>query len=159
MPATSRRRLLRSLAVGAPGATAGCLSDGGSPATESSTDTPVGTNLTEWERSTDCVTTAKRDDMDELYDSVISVEEVGRSRPARFAHVEFSALTAAERDILRTVTGDGGYATCDPSPAFGRFVDRVQQRQHQKETTMVYLERNGTYYGLYVEVTDQVCSW
>jgi len=159
MPAVPRRRLLRSLAAGALGATAGCLSDGGSPATESSTDTPIGTNLTEWERSTDCVTTAKRDDMDELYDSVISVEQVGRSRPARFAHVEFSALTAAERDILRTVTDDGGYATCDPSPAFGRFVNRVQQRQHQEETTMVYLERNGTYYGLYVEVTDQVFSW
>ena len=159
MPATSRRRLLRSLAAGALGATAGCLSDGGSPATESSTDTPVGTNLTEWERSTDCVTTAKRDDMDGMYDSVISVEQVGRSRTARFAHVEFADLTAAERDIVRTVTDDGGYATCDTSTAFGRFVDRVQQRQQQEETTMVYLERNGTYYGLYVEVTDKVFSW
>ena len=159
MPSIPRRRLLRSLAAGALGSTAGCLSDGGSPAAGSSTDTPVGTNLTGWERSTDCITTEKRDDMDEMYDSVISVEQVGRSRPARFAHVEFADLTTAERDILRTVTDDGGYATCDTSTAFGRFVNRVQKRQQQAETTMVYLERNGTYYGLYVEVTDQVFSW
>lgn len=97
--------------------------------------------------------------MDEMYDSVIAVDRVEGSLGGGYSVVEFADLTAGEREILRTVTEEGGYATCNPSESFERFLTRVWEHKDRQDETMVYLRRNGTYYGLYVESTDQGVSY
>ena len=129
--------------------------------TVAETETTGGHPLTNWERSTDCVTTEERDDMDAMYDSVIKVAGVAEELPDGYAPIHFSKLPAAEKKILRAVTTEGGYGTCDPSEAFHRFVERVANRGERQDADRmhVYLERDGTYYRLYVEVTDQVFAY
>ncbi len=121
------------------------------PKTETS-----GHPLTNWERSTDC-----EGEHDGMYDSVVKVARVAEELPEIYDPIEFSKLPEAEKDILREVTSVGGYGTCNTSDAFDSFVDRVtDHREHQESDEMhVYLERDGTYYGLYVEVLDQVYAY
>lgn len=157
----TRRDLLGSGAALALGGLAGCSGVVGRPATE--TATPRGdesgdgeTALTDWERSTDC-----EGEHDGMYDSVIRVERVAASVDAEYAPIAFDDLTMGEREILRAVTEDGGYGTCDPSEAFDRFVDRVVDHgeRQRADGNRIYLECDDTYYGLYVEVSDQVYAY
>lgn len=179
----TRREVLRAGSALSVGAFAGCIAgSGGSnvnpserfdadpskqsdtdPAKQSTTESPKKTDettgatssLTDWERSTDC-----EGEHDRMHDSVVEVERVATSVDDDYAPIAFSSCTPGERDILRTVTEDGGYGTCDPSDAFHRFVERViDHTERQTEDRHVYLEREGTYYGLYVEVSDQVYAY
>ena len=154
----------RRTVVGAVGAAfaslAGCAAIGRQPSTASpkNTDetTPKATSsLTDWKRSTDC-----EGEHDSMHDSVIRVEEVATTLGDDYAPIDFSTLSSGEKPILRTVTEEGGYGTCDPADAFHRFVDRVTDHtERQREDRRVYLERGGTYYRLYVEVLDQVYAY
>ncbi|WP_156224405.1 hypothetical protein [Haloferax gibbonsii] len=160
-----RRAILGTLCGILTGLGAGCLSNSSTGLNQQSTatSTPVGTvneaDLTDWERSTDCITTGERDDLDEMYDSVIKVEQVKNSLSGDYAPIKFTELTEGEKQILRTVTEKGGYATCDFPDSFGKFVNRVREHKGRQEGTMVFLKRDNTYYGLYVEVTDQGISY
>lgn len=154
MRSPTRRRWLQVIAAGATAACAGCT---GAPAgTESdpgtgSESTDGGESLTDWERSTDC-----EGEHDGMHDSVIAVERVTNSLEEGYAPIHFSDLTPGEKDILRTVMEEGGYGTCDASGSFRRFIDRVVDRRRRQERDEVYLEREATYYRLYVEKLDQV---
>lgn len=166
MPHPTRRRLLQASGLVVPGALAGCL---GLPS-RSTTETPTGTDtspsdrssettddgasLTEWKRSTDC-----EGEYDGMHDSVIRVKAVSDGHGDGYAPIHFSNLSPAEQDILRVVTEEGGYGTCDASDAFDRFVDRVQDRRQRQSEDGVYLERETTYYRLYVEKLDQVYAY
>ena len=110
----------------------------------------------DWERSTDC-----ERDPDSTYDSVIEVQRVTSMLDDAYAPIHFSALTAGEKTVLRTVTEVGGYGACEVSDAFERFVDRVMdhwRRQDDATEMAIYLERDGTYYGPYIEQSDQVIA-
>lgn len=177
MPEPSRRHLLRSTAASlatatAAGALAGCLSDQPGNSTRSTTssrtttsagkptDTTDGqSDLLSWEESPDCITSGERDDMDSMYDSVISVQSVVDDIDDAYAPIRFADLTTAEQDVLRTVTTEGGYATCETGDAFDRFLDRVREHLERQDDRTVFLEREATYYGLYVEDLDQVYSY
>lgn len=154
MSGPTRRRWLQVIAVGATGTCAGCT---GAPAgTESDPGTESETtdddeSLTDWERSTDC-----EGEHDGMHDSVITVEGVRDSLDEEYAPIHFSDLTPGEKEILRTVTEEGGYGTCDASNSFTRFTDRVIDHRGRQEKEDVYLEREATYYQLYVEKLDQV---
>lgn len=91
-----------------------------------------------------------------MHDSVIRVEAVSDGHPDEYAPIHFSNLSPAEQDILRVVTEEGGYGTCNASDAFDRFVDRVQDRRQRQSEDGVYLERVTTYYRLCVEKLDQI---
>lgn len=124
-----------------------------------SEDPPDEDDLTGWEKSTDCERTPAG-----MYDSVIEVEEVVDDVGDEYAPIALSELTAEETAILRSVTEDGGYATCDTSDGFLRFIQRVGiHREEQTETAAadmhIYLERDGTYYRLYVEKLDEVYAY
>lgn len=97
--------------------------------------------------------------MDEHYDSTIAVDHVTRSLDGAYAPIRFATLTGRERDLLDTVTTDGGYSTCDGGDAFDRFVERVHEHLQRQDDTMAYLERDGVYYGLRVEVKDEGISY
>jgi hypothetical protein len=123
--------------------------------TTSDEPTDTASALTDWERATDC-----EGEYDGMHDSVLRVEDVTTDLDAAYAPIHFSNLTDDEQAILRPVTEEDGYGTCDASEAFDRFVDRViDAAERQEEDDAVYLERNGTYYRLYVEVTDQVYAY
>lgn len=72
--------------------------------------------------------------------------------------INFADLSEGEKEILRTVTREGGYGTCEKSEAFERFLDRVRDFQDRRNTDRygVDFERDGVYYGLSVESLDQV---
>ncbi|WP_227134122.1 hypothetical protein [Halorubellus salinus] len=162
MPDRTRRRLLQT-AVGVAAATAtaalgGCLSTpAGGGGTESEHTAPG--NLTAWDHTPDCETSAERDAMDEHYDSTIAVDHTTTSLDGGYAPIRFADLRDDERDLLDAVTTDGGHSTCDPSNAFDRFVGRVREHLDRQDDTMAYLDRGGVYYGLRVEVTDQGISY
>jgi hypothetical protein len=141
----------------------------GIPVTEApaDSDTPTTTSenpadedrLTGWERSADCERTPTG-----MYDSVIEVKQVVEELGDEYVPIRFSELTPEETAILRTVTEEGGYATCDTSGGFLRFIERVgthreQQRDSAAEDMHIYLERDGTYYRLYVEKLDEVYAY
>jgi hypothetical protein len=154
----TRRRVLQASGVVALGALAGCSAMADQAATnpqEDPTETTVdGDSLTDWERSTDC-----EGKYDGMHDSVIKVQQVTTSLGNAYDPIHFSNLSTEEQSILRTVTEEGGYRTCDTSDAFQAFVERVSEhRQRQAETRRVYLKREEIYYGLYVEKLDQVYS-
>lgn len=156
---SNRRRLLRVGSALAVGTLAGCLGGGGS-ATESPSPSPPkrtadGTEthpLTDWERSTDC---------DSMHDSVVSVKRVRESLGRDYDPIRFADLTDGEKRILRAVTTEGGYGTCEAGESFHRFVERVGDHGSRQaaDDMRVYLERDGTYYGLYVENLDQVYAY
>lgn len=150
-----RRRLLVASNAVMISVLAGCATTADQPDTASSTSsreqTDSNSSLTDWTSSVDC-----EGEPDAMHDSVIKVEEVTENLGPEYDPIQFSSLSAAEQSILKTVVEDGGYATCEPSDAFEQFVDRVQDRSHQSERMRVYLEREGTYYRLYVEVLDEV---
>lgn len=157
-----RRNVLHAAAgIGLAGL-AGCLdrSVGSSRETNTPSDRPgSGESLTDWEASTDCDRTPTG-----MYDSIISVEQVLVELPDGYVPIRFGALSENEKDILRTVTEVGGYATCDASDAFVRFVGRVgthreKQRDSVAEDMHVFLERAGSYYRLYVEKQDEVFAY
>lgn len=175
MERPTRRRLLSAGGAVALGAVAGCLAgaDGSSPGdsedpggpedpngSEDPKDSddpedPGGTtdpdSLTDWERSTTC---------DRMHDSVISVQEVRTTIEDRFVPIHFSELPDDEQGILGVVLEEGGYGTCDASDAFSGFVSRVSDRRRRQDgDASAYLERDGTYYGLYVEQGDQVFTY
>lgn len=106
-------------------------------------------SLTDWERSTDC---------DGMSDSVIRVDHVTTSLGNEYAPIHFTDLSPEEQEILRIVTEEGGYGTCDASDAFNRFDSRVIEHAIIQDSDCVYLERDCIYYGLYVETLDQVSS-
>lgn len=162
MPNVSRRRFLRARAGAAATtgsvALTGCLSTlGGDRGVEREHTVPG--NLTAWDRTPDCVTVEERDGMDEHYDSTIAVAHTTSDVDGGYAPIRFETLSDAERELLDAVTTDGGHSTCDLSDAFERFVVRVREHLQRQEDTMVYLERDGVYYGLRVEVTDQGVSY
>lgn len=143
----TRRRLLQASSSIAIGALAGCLASmdpSGTESPETSDETTRDTgSLTDWERSTNC-----EGDPDGMYDSVIKVKRVTSSLGDDYVPIHFSALSADEQSILRTVTEEGGYGTCDTSNAFDRFVERVYDHvKRQDGNRHVYLERKNTYYG------------
>jgi hypothetical protein len=174
----NRRSLLAGLSAAVVG-TAGCLGRSGfggstdpttdTEATPTTSDTDPTTDqsetkqkketdeenasaLTDWERSTDC---GKKHGS--MHDSVVTVAAVRASVGDGYAPIRFSDLSTAEKDILRPVTEEGGYGTYEAGDAFGRFVQRMRDHQEkQDERRHVFLERDGTYYRLYVEVSDQV---
>jgi len=116
-------------------------------------------DLTDWESSTACDKTPTG-----MYDSVIKVKQVVTDLTEEYVPIRFSELTSPEKAILRPVTEEGGYVTCDPSDGFLRCIERVgTHRDKQSETTAedmhVYLEREGTYYRLYVEKLDEVYAY
>lgn len=152
----SRRHVLQSSGVLAVGALAGCSVITRGAGTESPDTAPDdSSSLTEWERSTDC-----EQEPSQMHDSVIKVARVTSDLDSEYIPIHFANLSTEEQAILRTVTEDGGYGTCDPSDAFHRFVDRVFDRtQRQTDNSEVYLERDGTFYGLYVEVSDEVYAY
>lgn len=94
-----------------------------------------------------------------MHDSVVKVTRVTSTIDPDYIPIHFADLPSAERAILRPVTETGGYGTCDPSDAFHRFVDRVFDRTQRQPENSVYLERDGTFYGLYVEVSDEVYAY
>lgn len=155
----SRRALLRAAAVAGCGVS-GCLgstfhADSGSPAaTASSTPTATPAHpdaLTTWERSTDC---------DAMHDSAIAVNAVAADVPDGRSPVRFADLTAGERGILRAVTTEGGYATCEVSESFQRFLERVRETVEAQDGAMrVWIARGDRYYRLYVEKQDQVFAY
>lgn len=150
-----RRTILGAVGVGLA-SLAGCTAGREHPGAESpkGTGEPPGnaSSLVDWERSTDC-----EGEYDGMHDSVIAVTRVATTLEEGYAPIRFSDLPSGERDVLRTVTEEGGYASCDPPDAFHRFVDRVvDHTERRTDSDGVYLEREGTYYGLYVEVLDQV---
>lgn len=161
-----RRRILHASGVVATGVLTGCIgtpaeSDSGPPAktdTEPagspSETTKDGGSLTNWERSTDC-----EGEHDGMHDSIIKVERVTDSLGNGYAPIHFSDLSSAEQVILRTVTEEGGYGTCDTSHAFNQFVERVTDHRRRQNKDDVYLERDGTYFKLYIEKLDQVYAY
>jgi|GEM_PF-1009918 hypothetical protein len=172
MPEPSRRGLLRDAAASlatatAAGVLAGCVSDGpgnGTRTTTSSTtkptdDDPDGSDLTDWDESPDCITSGERDDQDAMYDSVISVQSVNERIADTYAPIQYADLTAPEREVIDAVTTDGGYATCETGEGFDRFLDRVREHGEKQDLRTIFLERDDTYYGLYVEDLDQVYSY
>lgn len=151
----SRRRVLRLSSGVTVGVLAGCVSTDGKPATESpntSTTTDDTSSITNWERSTGC---------DSMHDSVISVKRVTTSLEDEYMPIRFADLSPDEQTILRTVTEEGGYGTCTTSEAFQQFLNRVSDHTARQDgdSARVYLERKGTYYGLYVEDLDQVYAY
>ncbi|QLG63189.1 hypothetical protein [Halorarum salinum] len=161
-----RRSIISTMGAGLV-SFAGCIAGGGQSDTDppkrtdtespESTDGPADntTSLTDWERSTDC-----EGEYDGMYDSVIRVERVTTSLGDEYTPIHFTNLTSEEQTILRPVTEKGGFGTCDASDAFHRFVDRISDTSERQDGDMhVYLDREGTYYGLYVEVQDQVYAY
>jgi len=127
--------------------------------TDTADDTADQDDLTEWESSTACEKTPTG-----MYDSVIKVRQVVADVGAEYVPIRFSELTSTEKTILRPVTEEGGYATCETSDGFLRFIERVgTHREEQSETAAedmhIYLEREGTYYRLYVEKLDEVYAY
>lgn len=159
----TRRRLLQATSGIVVGAIAGCIGSPNESVPENQTTTgdertktPEETtagddSLTDWERSTDC-----EGEEDGMHDSVIKVEQIRDGIDEEYDAIHFSDLTSDEQEILRTVTEEGGYGTCDASDVFDRFVDRVSDRRQRQDKDGVYLERDDTYYRLYVEKLDQV---
>lgn len=131
---------------------------GAEPTTDDPTTTVESTasrsDLTSWERSTDC---------DGMHDSVIKVEWVASSIRDAFAPIEFSELPEAEQALLEPVVTEGGVGTCEPSDAFVRFSERVaehwsEQNEDGDGPRVVALAYDGRYFGLYVEKDDEVYS-
>lgn len=154
MAPPSRRRVLKASSALALGTFAGCLgrsdrTDTKSP--ECRDELPDDTDsLTDWERSTDC---------DDLYEGLITVERVTTSLGDEYAPIRFAELSSEEKEVLRAVTEDGGYATCDTSRAFDLFEDRVSEHAYnEQDPDCVYLERECIYYGLYVQKLDEMIS-
>lgn len=159
----TRRHLLQATSGIVAGTIAGCIgapnesvpenqTTSGNERTKSPIETTAGDDsLTDWERSTDC-----EGEEDGMHDSVVKVEGVRDSIGQEYDAIHFSDLTSGERDIVCKVTEEGGYGTCDASDAFDRFVDRVSDRRQRQDKDGVYLERDDTYYRLYVEKLDQV---
>lgn len=154
-----RRRFVTSLFAIGTASGAGCLGDGlptGGSTTES-TDETTRQTPSEWTRSAEC---------DGTDVSVIKVEWTRSSLEDEFSPIVFSDLPEDERELLRPVLEEGGFETCDPSPAFRRFADRVYD--HRKEQydpseddsrlRVVHLAYEGQYYGLYVQQGDEVFS-
>jgi hypothetical protein len=168
MERSTRRQFLRTGSAGALGLVGGYTAvadrSGTRPQASSTATTDDGgggggdgggDSLSGWERSTDC-----EGGRDKMHDSVVRVEAVTTSLADAYAPITFSELSPRERPILRTVTEEGGYGTCDVSDAFQTFVERVSDHRHQQDgKKRVYLEREGTHYGLYVEKLDQVYSY
>lgn len=147
----TRRHLLSTAGAFALAAMAGCASRVDPSPTETPDRTePRSDALTDWERSSDC---------GPMHDTVISVEETGDDSVADVTPITFADLSSEERSILGTVTEEGGYATCDPGDALHRFLDRVTAAIDEHDSRRVALERDGTYYGLYVEFGDEVYSY
>lgn len=142
MRGPTRRRLLQVGSAATVAALAGCLSIGDGPAAEA----PNGDN------ATDCGA---------MYDSVLRVEDVETTVDDAYLPIEFEDLPSEEQSILATVVDASRYETCDTSEAFRRFVDRVSERTRRQpsDDARVYLERDGTFYRLYVEVADQVYAY
>lgn len=137
---------------------AGCLSTAGVGRDAKGEHTP-GPNVTSWDETPDCVTVEERDEMDEHYDSTIQVDHTTSTLDGGYAPIHFGDLSDAERDLLDVVTTEGGYSTCDIDDVFGRFLERVREHLQRQSDTMAYLERDGVYYGLRVEITDQGISY
>ena len=156
----SRRDILRVAGLGtasAAAASAGCLSAPGSGGTGSE-HAPPG-NPTAWDETPDCVTSEERDGMDEHYDSTIAVARTRSDLAAGYAPIRYALLSDPERELIDAVTTDGGHSTCDESDAFEAFVGRVRDHLQRQQDAMAYLERDGVYYGLRVEVEDQGVSY
>lgn len=161
----SRRTVLGAVVAMSTGSiSGGCLAGDSETERRSPSDTPSPTpeptpeptpadpdTLTSWERSTAC---------DAMHDSAIKVDAVARRVDDDYVPIRFSTLSTGERDILRVVTSEGGFATCEVSAAFQRFVERVSDAVAEQDGTMqVFLERGGRFYRLYVEKRDQVFAY
>lgn len=143
-----RRTYLRGTVFSAL-ALSGCSTPGFSEGTTTTTEIPDTDSLTDWTATTDC---------DAMHESIIKVEWVRADLADDHAPIEFEDLSTGEQDILEVVLTEGGYATCDHSEAFRRFVDRVMTHRDQQPQFMVHLHYQAEYYGLYVQQGDQVFS-
>ena len=139
----------------------GCVDDQAQSGTETISDNQSSENrvektqdspsLTDWERSTDC---------DDMRDSVIQVKRIRSSLGDGYSPISYSDVSSEEKKILRKVTEEGGYGTCEPSEAFDRFVTRVSDHVDQQDGDLnVYIVYNGSYYGIYVEKLDEVYAY
>lgn len=152
-----RRRTYLASAVAATIALAGCNAIAPQlREAETSTDTPDSTDTTDdntddkeapWTATTDC---------DPMHQNVIKAKWVKDDLADAYSPIHFSDLTPGEQEILRVVVEDGGFANCENTDAFRRFVERVVRHDREQDREYVYLEYQGTYYGLYVQQSDQV---
>lgn len=76
-----------------------------------------------------------------MHDSVISVKRVTTNLGDEYAPIQFANLSPEEQTILRTVTEDGGYVTCESSDAFQQFIGRVSDHTARQDgdSARVYL--------------------
>lgn len=118
--------------------------------TTSTTDSSTGddgTTETTWTSTADC---------EPMHENVIKVKWVKDDLADAYSPIHFSDLTPGEQGILRVVVEDGGFANCEVTEAFRRFVERVIEHRQEQDREYVWLEYQGTYYGLYVQQGDQV---
>ena len=155
----------RTYLASAASATAAALALAGCSARSSPTDGTETTPETTDTDSTDTDTTSGEEpswtattDCDSMHENVIEVEWTTDDVRDAYSPIQFSELTAGEKEILGTVVEDGGFANCEVTDAFRRFVERVMAHRKEQDEFLVYLEYEGTYYGLYVQQGDQVFS-
>jgi len=148
-----RRKVLKTATTLSAVIVAGCTSSG-SPVSGSPTGTPTPhPDLNKdwnWEWSGECEQTPTG-----MHSSIIKVERTW-STLEQADPISFATLTTEEREILETVTETGGYGTCDASDAFLQFIERVRTKTGGDPDELVFLERDGVYYQLYVVKQDQV---
>ncbi len=147
----------RSFLVTVPGSLlfGGCLghSMSGGKSISSKKASKMEANLTDWEPSMQC-----NGERNFSYVNYIRVEQVRASTDDNDIVVHFSDLSADEKKILRTITEAGGYETCDYSDAFTRFRERMDDHAEgldRQRDQHVYLERDGAYYLLTIDVMNQ----
>lgn len=117
--------------------------------TSDSSDTSDDTTDTKttWTSTADC---------DPMQENVIKAKWTKDDLADAYSPIHFSNLTPGEQEILRIVVEDGGFANCEVTDAFRRFVERVIEHRREQDREYVWLEYRGTYYGLYVQQGDQV---
>lgn len=93
---------------------------------------------------------------DPMKENVIKAKWVKDDLADAYSPIHFSDLTPGEQEILRVVVEEGGFANCEVTDAFRRFVERVIEHRREQDREYVWLEYQGTYYGLYVQQGDQV---
>lgn len=152
-----RRAYLASFASATAAAVlAGC--NAFTPQTQE-TDTPAGTadsSDTSDDSGDEEPTWTATADCDPMQENVIEVKWTKDDLSDAYSPIHFSSLTPGEQEILRTVVEKGGFANCEVTDSFRRFVERVIEHGREQDREYVYLEYQGTYYGLYVQQGDQV---
>lgn len=96
----------------------------------------------------------------DMHSSVLRISRTTTDPKDRYVPIEFENLTESEKDLLNTVITKSEVIMCDPPRGFYQFVDSVKEHVEKQDGKMrVYLHRNQTYYGMYVEEKDEVYSY